>query len=505
MTERSQARRTRTAAGVAMLAAALLVLGGAGLATARVMEGTASEAAEMAVGSETALSLAEVLRSVERHHPLVAAVLEERAMADARQLASRGAFDLRVEAGSKLKPEGFYETYEAGVGLKQPTTLWGSEFYAGYRIGDGDFAAWDGDLLTNEGGEFRAGVRVPLLRDRAIDKRRAGLREADLDVAVSTPLIERNLLELRQAATMAYWEWVSSGMRVSLARQLLEIAEVRQVQLKRRVDRGAVPEIDLVDNERLILERQARRIDAERAFEQATVNLGLFLRDENGMPRPARAENLPRGFPEEFKPDSASLESDVEEALERQPLLQQLALEIEKAELKLQLAENRYLPGLAVSVGASNDVGAAAKFPDDKGPAVLEARLEFELPVQRREARKTSFHRGQDRGRCPQVGHRADRRPRPGGRHAPQPGAGRSPAAGRRAQARPRDQQPALGQHPRTAGLRRRGQTDLHPGRLLQGAGELPVRDRGRAELSACAPLAAQARKTPDPREDLGA
>jgi outer membrane protein TolC len=382
MTERSQARRTRTAAGVAMLAAALLVLGGAGLATARVMEGTASEAAEMAVGSETALSLAEVLRSVERHHPLVAAVLEERAMADARQLASRGAFDLRFEAGSKLKPEGFYETYEAGVGLKQPTTLWGSEFYAGYRIGDGDFAAWDGDLLTNEGGEFRAGVRVPLLRDRAIDKRRAGLREADLDVAVSTPLIERNLLELRQAATMA-----SSGMRVSLARQLLEIAEVRQVQLKRRVDRGAVPEIDLVDNERLILERQARRIDAERAFEQATVNLGLFLRDENGMPRPARAENLPRGFPEEFKPDSASLESDVEEALERQPLLQQLALEIEKAELKLQLAENRYLPGLAVSVGASNDVGAAAKFPDDKGPAVLEARLEFELPVQRREAR----------------------------------------------------------------------------------------------------------------------
>ncbi|MFT5042654.1 MAG: cobalt-zinc-cadmium efflux system outer membrane protein [Hyphomicrobiaceae bacterium] len=220
-----------------------------------------------------------------------------------------------------------------------------------------------------------------------MDKRRAELRDAELDVAAARPRIERQLLGFQRGATFSYWDWVATGMRLELSRRLLDIAEQRQGQIRRRVERGALPSIDLIDNERLILERRVRLIDSERAFEQATNTLSLFLRDANGSPDLVQPARLPSDFPEEFAPEFDELDRDIEDAMTQQPLLQALKFELEQAAVKLELAENRVLPGLSLSLGGSRDVGAASKFPDDKGPTVLGATIEFELPVQRREAR----------------------------------------------------------------------------------------------------------------------
>lgn len=333
------------------------------------------------------LGLSEVLTSVEEHYPLLAAVLEERSLAGARLLSKQGAFDLVVGADSKLKPKGFYQTYQGGAVLEQPTTLWGAEFYGGYRIGAGNFAVWNGGDETNSGGEFAAGLRLPLLRDRAIDDRRAALRKAEIGVEAAEPIIRENLIEFVRGASFSYWEWVATGMRVGVARRLLDIAEERQSQLARRVERGALPEIDLADNERLINDRKVLVISSERTFEQAGINLSLFLRNASGDPHIPSVRRLPTQFPPEDPPRPDLISADIERAYRQQPLLQEFEFELEQAEVDLDLAENRLLPGLRVAVGGSKDVGAPNKFPDDKGPAVLEARVEFELPVQRRQAR----------------------------------------------------------------------------------------------------------------------
>lgn len=358
-----------------------------GEAQAKVIDDSEPAKLEASTTNAIALGLSDVLRSVDQHYPLLAAVLEEQAMAEARLLSRQGAFDLRINAKNKWKPEGFYDTNLADVSINQATTAWGAELYAGYRHGDGNFAVWDGGDLTNSGGEIRAGVKIPLLRNRSIDKRRAQLREAELDVAAARPLIERQLLSFQRGASFAYWDWVATGMRLDLSRRLLEIAEQRQGQLQRRVDRGALPNIDLADNERLILERRVRLIDSERAFEQATNSLSLFLRDASGSPDLVEPARLPGGFPVEYAPEVDDLDRDIQDAMTQQPLLRALKFKLDQAEVKLKLAENRFLPGLGISLGGSQDFGAAAKDPDDKGPAVVGASIEFELPVQRREAR----------------------------------------------------------------------------------------------------------------------
>lgn len=333
------------------------------------------------------LHLDAVLDSVAEYYPLLQLVLEERSIADAQLLSKQGAFDLRLGGNSKLKPEGFYDTYQGDAYVRQPTTLWGTELFGGYRIGRGDFAAWDGGDQTNRGGEFRVGVKVPLFRNRQIDSRRAGLRKAEIDAAAADPFVREQLIEFTRAATFAYWEWVATGMRVVVARQLLVTAELRQSQIAKRIERGALPEIDLVDNERLIVDRQVREISTERAFQQAAIDLSLFLRDHEGNPVRALEKQVPVEFPSESRPQIETLDEEIERAFGQQPILREIAFKQEKIDVDLALAENRLQPEIALTIAGSNDVGAAVKDPDDKGPGVLEARIEFDLPVQRRGAK----------------------------------------------------------------------------------------------------------------------
>ncbi len=334
-----------------------------------------------------ALDLVDVLRSVEKHYPLLQAANQEREIANARLLSRQGAFDARLGADSKLKPEGFYETYQGNVYLAQPLQFWGTEILGGYRIGSGDFAVWNGGDETNSGGEVRLGIKVPLLRDRSIDQRRASLRKAEVDALLAEPVILENRIEFTHDASLAYWRWVATGMRLDLARQLVAVAEERQSRIARRVDRGALPSIDLADNERLIVDRRVRLISAERSFEQAAIGLSLFLRDDDGNPALAMENALPDRFPEEGQPSAEQLGQGIERALQQQPFLQDLSLQRDKAAVDLELAENQLLPTIAVSVGGSKDFGASDKTVDDKGPAVLEAGVRFDLPLQRRRAK----------------------------------------------------------------------------------------------------------------------
>ena len=337
--------------------------------------------------AEAALHLSDVLRSVRDHYPLLDAALAEQAIAEARVLSRHGAFDLQIEGVGKAKPAGFYQTYEGGISLEQPTSLWGAEFFGGYRIGSGEFALWDGGDETNGGGEFEVGVRLPLLRDRAIDKRRAGLRLAQIDAQGTSPLVRGRVLSSSRAAALAYWKWVAAGKRVRIAEQLFAVAKGRQDNLRRRVDRGALPEIDLADNERLIVDRRVRLIAARRDFERAALDLSLFLRTAKGQPRVASLKELPDQFPEEDPPVPARVESDIERAFRLQPKLQQIDYRMKAADLNLSFVKNQLLPKLNLKVAGSQDFGNAVKDPDDKGRRVLLAAVEFGLPVQRREAR----------------------------------------------------------------------------------------------------------------------
>jgi outer membrane protein TolC len=156
--------------------------------------------------------------------------------------------------------------------------------------------------------------------------------------------------------------------------------------MRAAVEEGLIARIELADNQRLIAERRAIRVQSERALEKAAIALSFYLRDEAGEPLQPSAARL-HGFPPELEQPSASPERALEVALASRPEIRDLELYRRQLKLEQRKAGNDLLPKLDLRVKASQDYGAPSGLIDDKGPFELFAGVAFSLPAQRREAK----------------------------------------------------------------------------------------------------------------------
>lgn len=335
------------------------------------------------------LELPEVLQSVEQHFPLLLAIEQERAIASGQRLAAEGAFDLTLRARG-VTQGGTFPSDRFDVVAEQATPLYGATLFGGYRRGIGDFPVYYGDRQTAEGGEFRGGLMVPLLKDGPIDRRRATLRQAQITEALADPVVMRSRIDYFRAAARAYWNWVAAGEQYRVADALLRIARDRQAGLEEQLQKGQIAEFVVIDNRRLIVEREGNLITAERRFQQASFELSLYLRDPEGNPQLPLAVRLPRAFSgqEPPVPTTERLAADIETAYALRPELVRFALLKERVSVELKLAQNMNLPALNAAVAGAQDVGPGKKSTGilalDR--SVIEGSLLFEVPLQRREA-----------------------------------------------------------------------------------------------------------------------
>jgi len=330
------------------------------------------------------LTLDDVITSVTNCYPEIEIAIGEIEQSRGMVLASWGEFDSVFSAHSIAQPLGFYQTYRNGAGISRPL-YGGGEVYGTYRIGDGNFEPWYGERETNEGGELKAGFSLPLLKDRAIDKRRADVRTAELNRDQVEANVETRLLKFERFATQAYWDWVASGQAVTIQRQLLKLAQQRVEQISVRIEQGDLAKIAEIDNDRFIAKRKNGLIKANRGLEKAAIKLSLFLRDENCFPVIARAENLPEDFPFSQRIAADTIINDIGQTLQRRPELIELDAARAEACVKLQYANNLLLPKLDVKGFAGQDLGGATSSKGDKTPFELQLGVFAEVPLQRRE------------------------------------------------------------------------------------------------------------------------
>ena len=334
------------------------------------------------------LSLDEVLYSLERNYPLLRAIEQERAIAGGRLVSAMGAFDLNLTGG--VEGQGTtYDNVRTNLAVSQGLPVAGLGLFAGYRTGFGDFPTYNLNQKTADGGEYRAGFSMPLLRDRAIDRPRATIQQARLDVAIAEPVIERQRLDFQRAAARTYWNWVAAGQRLKVVETLVKLAVDRDVQLRAKVDVGPTANIERVDNQQNIALRNGVLVQAQRAFQQATIDLSLFLRDESARPTLAGLERLPE-FPAVEPVDAAEFEDALWTAFELRPEPRRLRLQRDKVAVELRYALNQTLPGVNAVVAASQDAGpgkSSLSGPNGLDRTNVSAGVALQLPVQRRDAR----------------------------------------------------------------------------------------------------------------------
>lgn len=336
------------------------------------------------------LALHEVLDAVEENYPLLRAIEQERALAGGRLLSSLGAFDLNLTASGNSQDPATYNNYRSNLGMNQLLPFGGIGTFAGYRTGFGEFPTYNLDQKTAEGGEFRAGVNIPLLRDKNIDRVRASLQQAKIDTQIAEPLIERQRLDFYRAAARIYWNWVGAGQRLKISEVLVKLAVERDAQLKAKVDAGLTANIERVDNQQNIAFRNGLLVQSQRAFQQATIDLSLFLRDASGTPTLAGMERLPL-FPNGIKQmELDRFDAYVQKALDQRPEPQRLRLQRDRVTVDLRLAENQNMASMNATLAGAQDIGygkSPLSGPNGLDRSSLNAGLALQLPLQQREAK----------------------------------------------------------------------------------------------------------------------
>ena len=334
------------------------------------------------------LTLQDVLRSVLLSYPLLQAVERERGIAAGKLTTAMGAFDTKVNmAGQSLAP-GTYENYRSDFGVSQQFMTGGISAFGGFRTGFGDFPTYNLAQKTADAGEWRGGLNIPLARDREIDRARASRAQAALDVSLAEPTIERSRLDYMKSAARTYWNWMGSGERYTATERLLELATERDRQLALKVDKGIVANIERVDNQQNIALRNGLIVQADRAMQQASIELSLYHRDESGQPLLARRSRM-RPVPTPVEPTIELYEQSLTRASSARPEFQRLSLQREKLLVERKLAVNQTLPGIDGQLTGNQDAGygkSPLSGPNGLDRQVLQAALVFQMPVQRRDA-----------------------------------------------------------------------------------------------------------------------
>jgi cobalt-zinc-cadmium efflux system outer membrane protein len=102
-------------------------------------------------------------------------------------------------------------------------------------------------------------------------------------VDVASIGIEAKRIEVFNKASQRYWYWVGAGKKYSIMEELLGIAKERIRGLEERVRQGDMPEFELKDNNRTILQRETQLIKAERSFQNASIELGVFVGEDTDL------------------------------------------------------------------------------------------------------------------------------------------------------------------------------------------------------------------------------
>lgn len=344
-------------------------------------------AEDLLVGGDAEyLTLADVIASVLSSFPKVQKARLQRSELQGERVSAMGAFDTKLEGFTVSEPTGFYRNFRHGLGVSR-RTWWGGYLAAGYRLGRGDFQPWYKERETNEGGEFKVALGVPLLQGRAIDPRRVAVFQASLGRQAVEPQIQREILISALEASAYYWKWVAEGNKLQIQRALVELAAKRQKQFQAGQEAGRFAKVDVFLNNQLLAERRNKMLEVEQKFRQAGFNLSLYLRDEFGNPRLPPESWLPEHFPRTYQLEPLDLNSEMALAASRRPEINLLQLSLQSQQIDQRLARNQLLPTIDLYTEGSQDVGTPASSSNDKGQFQLAAGLQGSLPIQRRKAR----------------------------------------------------------------------------------------------------------------------
>lgn len=337
----------------------LLVLGALFLAqhlNATEMTTPGAQYSPEALAKYSAPTVKDLVTAIVQHHPEFRVSLARTAQAEGLQQLADAAFDTRILQESLVRPTGYYDGAYAKQSVVQPIAAMNGEIFGSYRISDGEFPVYEAESDTLDLGEASMGVRLSLLQNREIDKRRLELRQATWVRLAAQAKQDVELNKLIYAGVSAYLNWYQSYRQLNVIEELVRITRNRFSGIEARVESGDLAEISLTEFRSTLLQREMLQREAEQRLELARYRLAYFWRLGGQTTNPDVIGQPPADIDWPFKPPS--LQADTfEDDINGHPSIAMLRAKTEQTRNKQRLARNEILPQLDLELKVARDLG----------------------------------------------------------------------------------------------------------------------------------------------------
>jgi outer membrane protein TolC len=277
-------------------------------------------------------------------NPLVLEAGYEITAAEAELFGARGLFDPILSGGFLLKTQDAKDKLnDIDVALEIPfASMFGPKVKAQMRRA----IAPSTNPADRTGEPFDAsiGVAVPLGQGIFTDEKRNKLFQAEIKPELGRAKFQEKRNKILAEALTKYWKWAETYQQVQIAQSLVTIADERAQQLRQRATAGDVAAMDSLEANLEVVFRTVNLVDKRQQFEQASINLQVFLWDNNQQQIPL--DGIPEPFQTIIKLSDQEIETARTDAILLRPELKMIQLEKSMATMDLDLAKEFLRPNV---------------------------------------------------------------------------------------------------------------------------------------------------------------
>ena len=298
--------------------------------------------------SEKMMTYKEYISIVKENHPVMykASLLDDMARSNRRM--ARGGFDPKVEANWNHKSfddKNYYSMLNSAVKIP---TWYGIDLKAGYDRSNGDFLN-ESDLIPTRG-LWNAGISVPLGKGLVIDERRAALQRADIFESVNEQEQTIMINELLYEASIAYLDWQTAEMQLSIADEGVALATIRLDGTRLSFINGDKPAVDTLESYISLQDRQLDQQKAQQHIDNAVLNINNYLWIKGEVPLELEADARPEDMDiQMLSPETNATIIVQEEWILQHPELLMYDFKIADINIDQRLAREEIKPDLRVN------------------------------------------------------------------------------------------------------------------------------------------------------------
>jgi outer membrane protein TolC len=307
------------------------------------------------------LTLEIYLKAVDSYFPGLKSAADQQMIASANRLEKQGAFDplLSDESGYTRMQNTSHVGEWKEVLFNYPKIELpfsnGIRAFGQFRYNPN--SAESPYIETGEGGEYSAGLFIPLLRGLIYNEQSVALKEAKFGEQLAAQTFFLTRLDTLLRAGTTFWSWVGSKQKADVSRQIQELSTFVARISSQQESNGDLAKIYVTEAEEDVQRRNADVAQTVRDFQRYSFRLSTFLFDMGGIPLPlATEENVP-ALPKPFAYSSLETELMVTRALASRPELKAIDVQTKIAQVQLKLAKNQMLPALNGVLTQGYDTG----------------------------------------------------------------------------------------------------------------------------------------------------